>query len=261
MLQQTFVHVPGVGLKSEARLWHQGATSWSDYLANPKSFRIGGTNRRFFDSYVERSLEELNRASHQMFAVTLGEKFAWRAYPDFPGSTVYLDIETDGGSHGDSITMVGCYNGSEFVAFVKGDNMESFRDYISRFSVIVTFFGNGFDIPLVRRRFPGLLLDQIHIDVCPIGRLVGLRGGLKSIEHQLGLSRSPETAGLTGLHAIKLWQSYRRGNDAALDLLLAYNREDVVNLKPVAEEIYSRMRAQVFGDMATATSESRSIAV
>jgi hypothetical protein len=33
MLKRTFVHLPGVGLKSEAHFWRQGLTAWEDFLA------------------------------------------------------------------------------------------------------------------------------------------------------------------------------------------------------------------------------------
>jgi len=33
MLQQTFIHVPGIGLVRERRLWEAGIRTWNDYLA------------------------------------------------------------------------------------------------------------------------------------------------------------------------------------------------------------------------------------
>lgn len=186
-----------------------------------------------------------------MFAVTLPDKQAWRALPDFPSATCYLDIETDGGHAGDSVTVIGCYDGSTFDAFVRGENLESFRDYISRFSVIVTFFGTGFDLPMLRRRFPDIRWDQIHVDLCTAGRRIGYRGGLKAIEHTLGIQRSSETVGLTGFDAVRLWRSYQRGSDSALDQLVAYNREDTVNLKVLAEKFYPKLRDQTLsGELA-----------
>ena len=36
---------------------------------------------------------------------------------------------------------------------------------------------------------------------------------------------------MDGYTAVLLWQRYQRGDKGALDLLLSYNREDVVNLE------------------------------
>ena len=44
-----------------------------------------------------------------------------------------------------------------------------------------------------------------------------------------GITR--KTEGMNGYDAIKLWERYRKyGRDEALNLLLEYNREDVINL-------------------------------
>jgi uncharacterized protein YprB with RNaseH-like and TPR domain len=97
--------------------------------------------------------------------------------------------------------------------------------------MLVTFFGTGFDLPFIRRSFPYLKLGHLHVDLCYLLRRLGLRGGLKRIEIELGVERTPETDGLSGFDAVRLWSEYRRGSKDALDLLLLYNREDVINMK------------------------------
>jgi uncharacterized protein YprB with RNaseH-like and TPR domain len=52
----------------------------------------------------------------------------------------------------------------------------------------------------------------------------------------LGIARG--SAGLTGWDAPKLWQRYEMlGDQAALQLLLDYNRDDVVNLAVLEDKI------------------------
>ena len=110
--------------------------------------------------------------------------------------------------------------------------------------MLVTFFGSGFDLPMLEKRFRGHTFNQIHFDLCPTLRRLGLRGGLKSIERQLGIARGEETDGLSGWDAVKLWNMYYHlGDEAALERLVAYNREDVVNLETLA--IYAVERLQV----------------
>ena len=33
MLQNTFLHIPGIGIKSEQALWKKGIRSWDDFFA------------------------------------------------------------------------------------------------------------------------------------------------------------------------------------------------------------------------------------
>jgi len=69
-------------------------------------------------------------------------------------------------------------------------------------------------------------------------------GGLKAIESQAGILRSEVTTGLGGFDAVRLWHAYDAGDDDALDLLLEYNMEDVVNLEPLAELAYEGLRSR-----------------
>jgi uncharacterized protein YprB with RNaseH-like and TPR domain len=41
-----------------------------------------------------------------------------------------------------------------------------------------------------------------------------------------------------------LWSQWRRGDRAALDVLLAYNTADTENLVPLADLVYKEMRAR-----------------
>lgn len=187
----------------------------------------------------------LAERNHQFFETGLGNREAWRAWPEFSDRVCYLDIETDGGQSGDSITTVGMYDGKEFICLVKGQDLGSFPDVISRYGMIVTFFGQGFDIPMLKKAFPQVPFDQIHLDLCFALKRVGVRGGLKKIEKQFGINRGEDTDGLSGLDAIRLWREYMRGRDASLQTLIDYNREDVVNLETLAAITYGRLRADL----------------
>ena len=62
---------------------------------------------------------------------------------------------------------------------------------------------------------------------------LGYKGGLKGCEKQLGLDRH-ELDGVDGYTAVLLWQEYTRTrNTRALDTLLAYNIQDVLNLRNI----------------------------
>jgi uncharacterized protein YprB with RNaseH-like and TPR domain len=247
LLENTFIHIPGIGSPIEKLLWSRGCLTWQDALDGINEFSFGSAATDTVKEHLHKSQEFLAEGHHQYFARALGLKEAWRAWPHFKSKCTYLDIETDGGKSGNAITIVGCYDGLNFDAFVKGQNLESFRDYISRYSMVVTFFGSQFDIPMVLRRFDGLVIDHIHLDLCPTLRAVGVQGGLKKIEKTMGIARGDDTDGLTGYDAIKLWRRYQNFRDErALKTLVAYNREDVVNLETLAEIAYNMHKAETF---------------
>ncbi|MBS1721961.1 MAG: ribonuclease H-like domain-containing protein [Armatimonadetes bacterium] len=241
MLQRTFIHVPGLGAHTERSLWQQGCGTWQDFLSQGDSYSIGGADRSSMKNVISKSVEALAAGRHQFFNHCLGARESWRAWPEFRKRCVYLDIETDGGQGGESITCVGLFDGSAFRCLVKHEDLSLFPDIISHYSMIVTFFGSGFDLPVLQRCFSGFHFDQIHLDLCPILRRLGYRGGLKKIERQMGITRSPETDGLTGRDAVRLWRNHMRGGYGDLDTLIAYNREDVVNLERIAQITYDRL--------------------
>jgi hypothetical protein len=246
VLTRTFLHIDGVGATTERSLWAQGCEDWDGFLADPSRYSVGTAGTEAVERAVRKSKSKLEKREHQFFRRALGLAEAWRAWPEFRDSCVYLDIETDGGSSGNSITTIGLYDGKEYVCLIQGQDLENFRDLITRYSMIVTFFGSGFDVPMLSKRFPDVKFDQIHLDLCPTLRRIGLHGGLKKIERELGIDRGEETAGLDGLAAIRLWRAYRmQGNERALRTLIAYNRQDVVNLETLAQYAYDHLRAQV----------------
>jgi uncharacterized protein YprB with RNaseH-like and TPR domain len=238
VLRRTFIHVPGIGKTTERALWKQGCADWDSFLNG--RFSTGQAHRGEVRAFIEQSRDALDRREHQFFSRHLGARESWRAYREFKDSCAFLDIETDGRE----VTVVGIYDGAEFTCLTKGENLENFRDVISRYSMLVTFCGAGFDLPMLEKRFHGVDLDQIHIDLHPILRKLGFRGGLKRIERELGILRPEDVAGLNGLDAVVLWRRYWGvGDEKSLERLIAYNREDCVNLERLADLAFERMEA------------------
>jgi len=117
---------------------------------------------------------------------------------------------------------------------------------VQKHKLLVTYKGAGFDLRFIEEEFSGIGLDQIHIDLrFPLYR-VGLKGGLKAIERTVGISRAEETQGLDGFDAVRLWKEYEAGKQESLDLLVAYNREDIVNLEALMRIAYSTLRRSCF---------------
>ena len=86
----------------------------------------------------------------------------------------------------------------------------------------------------------GIKIDKAHIDLKPLCVNLGWKGGLKEVEKTLGISRPAHLHG----NPVDLWRAFHASGDREyLDLLIAYNEEDVVNLKAVMEKVYAELKA------------------
>ncbi len=246
MLEHTFVHLPGVGGTTERRLWDQGIIRWADALcadACPAGF--SGERWTLSCRALEESMRSLKRGDYRHFAQGLSSAEHWRAWRDFRHRVAYLDIETTGCARYDQVTVVGIYDGNRTTCFIAGDNLDRLPEALARYSMLVTYNGASFDLPFLRQRFPGLTIDQIHVDLMHVLRRLNLRGGLKAIERRVGLARDDDIAHLDGWDAVRLWREWQRGNRASLDLLVRYNTADIENLEHLAEMAYTGLRASL----------------
>lgn len=244
MLSGSFIHIPGVGPITERRIWQRGLHSWADFLRDPAAAGLSARATDRVAEAVAASLSRLQEEDCAYFAAALPRPQHWRAYPEFAHRVAFLDIETTGLEQDDDVTLIGVYDGRTVRTYVKGEDLQQFADDIGEYRLIVTFFGAAFDLPVLRRRFPGVQFHQLHVDLCHALRRLGLGGGLKHIEAKLGIARSPETKGLDGWDAVRLWREWEAGSRHALELLKRYNAEDVVNLETLMQYAYRELRSR-----------------
>ncbi|MBN1594962.1 ribonuclease H-like domain-containing protein [candidate division FCPU426 bacterium] len=152
-------------------------------------------------------------------------------------STVYLDIET---SYAGDITVVGIFSPARGIRQLVGQEVTPGNLLLSLEGtrMIKTYNGNRFDLPVIKRRL-GLDLKALftHEDIMHLCWENKLKGGLKAVERQLGIIRG-ETAEVDGMRAMALWSAWQeQGDRGALELLLRYNHDDVVNLAEVEKRI------------------------
>lgn len=246
MLKHTFLHVPGIGPATEESLWAQGFASWEDYLNNYGHCPLPLTLRHRLIAHLEESVKALAMSHARHFEMRLPAGEMWRLYREFGQRVAFLDIETTGLYPGaDAITIIGLFDGQRTRVFIRGVNLPEFAQEIKQYSLIVTFNGKRFDLPFIRRTLGELPDYQAHIDLLYPLRKLGYRGGLKKIEVQLGLEREGALKEADGFLAVLLWNEYQRGNRAALDTLIRYNLEDVVNLQYLADIVYNEALAKL----------------
>jgi uncharacterized protein YprB with RNaseH-like and TPR domain len=249
MIRSSFILLDGVGYTTEKRLWKRGILSWDDFLASKGISGISRDRKAYHDQTLEAAQSSMQGCKHSFFSSRLKKGDHWRLYPDFKERVCFLDIETTGLGYDNDITMVGVYDGVEVRSYVKGDNLseDALTEEFSKYSLLVSFYGSVFDVPFIKAKFPGVSLDLPHMDLCFASRRVGLRGGLKSIEREIGLVRGKDISGVDGFEAVRLWRRWeRRGDKEAFERLMEYNRADVVNLQTLADIVYKRLWEKTF---------------
>ena len=188
---------------------------------------------------IEVSKRHLYQDNPGYFSKLLPSNQSWRFFPEFRESTVYLDIETTGlDRYLSDITTIALYNGHEIKTYVQEQNLDNFIEEIYKYKVIVTYNGKSFDIPFIEHYF-NIRLDHAQIDLRYVLYSLGLRGGLKSVERQLGMNRG-DLSDIDGFFAVLLWDDYQKtGDPKALDTLLAYNIQDTINLENLMVTAYN----------------------
>ena len=244
MLRKSFLHIPGVGSRTEQMLWGKGLHDWDRCLANPQE--LSPKKRRKIINWLEKSQRALDAQDGAFFAELLPANQLWRVYPQFRDSCLFFDIETTGlGSGHDYVTTIATFDGREVRTFVHGQNLEDFPDYINSFTLVVSYNGKCFDVPFLQREFGGFCLLAAHIDLRYVLARLGYRGGLKACEQSLGLARPDHLQDVDGFLAVLLWHEHLRATPRALQSLLCYNAHDAVNLCWLLQRAYNLAVAQL----------------
>jgi uncharacterized protein YprB with RNaseH-like and TPR domain len=188
---------------------------------------------------MAESCEHLDKNNPAYFADHLPAGEHWRFFPQFRKTTAFMDIETTGMDvFGSEITTIALYDGESIKYYVQGQNLDAFMEDIGRYNVIVTYNGKTFDVPFIEKYF-GIEMTHAHIDLRYVLKSLGYGGGLKRCEKALGLDRG-DLDGVDGFFAVLLWREFQQtGNIKALETLLAYNIEDVVNLETLMVLAYN----------------------
>jgi uncharacterized protein YprB with RNaseH-like and TPR domain/predicted nuclease with RNAse H fold/dephospho-CoA kinase len=243
MLSSTFIHLAGIGAKTERGLWSSGVMSWEDFESR-RSAQLS-----LFTSNEDSSISELADSKRALleedadfFARSLPKHEHYRIALSFPSKTLFLDIETTGLSqYYDAITLIGWSIDDEYSVYIKGDDPAPLIKALSAAKAVVTFNGSLFDVPFLRSEFADLPVPTAHIDLRFLAKRVGYPGGQKHVEASMGWQRFGALAELRGGAAPLLWHKYRRGDTEALELLLAYNYADIQGMKHIFDVAVDRL--------------------
>ena len=235
MLKSTFRHFRGIGVKSERNFWLNGIVDWRQYNTVSKK------NNNVIE--INESIKAYKERNIQYFANQLVPADYWRIAVSFPQRIIFLDIETTGLSlYYDQITLVGWSVGTDYRVYIHGnDTADCLKDALTQSEIIVTFNGIMFDLKFLTQTFSNLSLPPVHIDLRYLAKRVGLSGGQKSIEKQIGVCRNHEIQNMRGENAPVLWHQYKHGNKNALRKLITYNHADVEGMKAILDTAVNAM--------------------
>ena len=249
MIRNSFLFLERVGERTERSLWQGGISDWNDFLRQRSLPGFGTLRKGHCDRQLLKAEKNLLVGNAPYFADVLPRSEHWRLYETFKANAVFLDIETSGW-YGD-VTVVGLYDGKDTKTMVKGINLDAktLREELRSYSMLVTFNGTSFDLPVLERFSPGIIPFVPHVDLRHVCARLGLSGGLKAIERTLGISRPKEIKDILGEDAVRLWEACRAtGEREFLERLVAYNSEDIINLRPIAEYACSHLKNKMLAE-------------
>jgi uncharacterized protein YprB with RNaseH-like and TPR domain len=248
VIRNTFQILPSVGKGKEKNLWKSGVRDWDEFRSERKVKGISAERKESMDRSLDQADAFLDRGLTDYFSRILPTVEHWRLYDRFRRETAFLDIETDGRSSYANVTVVGIHREGGTVTLVRGQDLDaaSLSKALEGVKLLVTFNGSSFDLPILGYHFPLAVPRVPHFDLRHACRRVGLTGGLKSVEKQMGMCRAREVEYVTGEEAVYLWRAWERsGSKNALKLLKRYNEEDTVNLRPIAEKVYGTLKGHI----------------
>ncbi len=260
MLTSSFIFANGITEAMEQAIWARGVISW-ELLKKHRgeaAEAIGESRSIKLLEAVHQAEDALNRKDHHWFKQNWPARETWRLLKGYcdDKEIALMDIETTGRTPGyDQITVIGLSNGTEERAFVadrpqaEDERLADYIEAIRGFQLVITFNGESFDVPFIEKHFRdnNYHQEQPHLDLIWPARSLGLTGGLKDMEKQIGIAREDDIADMRGMEAITLWGQWKQSGDRnAYDRLVTYCKADCTNLKTFAEYVYDKKWAETY---------------
>ena len=158
------------------------------------------------------------------------KKLCQSAYTS-PENVMFLDIEASGFKYNDYVTCIGWVFRGKYHYWLPGLKRTEFLKAFHQAKLLVTFNGRSFDLKYLDSMFhTQTFSEKDNLDLMPMCKRLGLRGGQKSIEKATGFERHPAFDGLNGRFAVERWEAFINGDNNSARLLIAYNFYDVLGL-------------------------------
>ena len=238
MINRTFLHCRGIGLKTEYRLKSAGFGTWEDCLSKPDDLPLNPKARVQFLTRLEESQTALKNKDIAYFTTHYPTREHWRILATYYELATFFDIETSGlSSYNNFVTVITAYFQGELQTFVYNENLDDFLQLVAQSKLLVAFNGNSFDIPFLVNAFNIPDLGCPYIDLRWICYHEGYTGGLKQIEKKMSIPRPSHIGDLSGADAVGLFYQWQKGDLDARRRLIAYCQVDTLAVYLVAIQL------------------------
>ena len=226
MIQQTFLHLPGVGKHLQHGCGQPGSASGmtSGMLSAGRSpfdalrgyrqkvlFAVSEGNASdpradLWLDCLDQSRSALRAKEYHYFLELLRPSDHWRLLGSTLKEALYLDIETTGLSADlHYVTVVGALYRGKFRQWTWPEPLDELKTLVNAAPT-----GGHVQRPAIRRPFfegqgTPARAPRAHVDLLYIARAAGLAGGQKAVEEKLGLVRDDDVRGIDGAEAVGSW--------------------------------------------------------
>lgn len=266
MIERTFAKIDEIDDRLHEKLNSSGISTWQEFLRAVEVKGITPEEKAALDVRVREHINALEKKNFRYFTqLPPGEH--WRIYERAKkqGKVLYLDIESTGRQiFRDEITVAGFYDGKEYRALISGKNLnyENLAAELSGYDMIVTHRGMIFDIPFLEYKFPDVDYQLLHFDLSFAGRKLDLPESFSELMASLEIVQDSRNKKFESVTAVKLWDEYKKGGAAALDLILEKNKSEVILMEKAASRLFEMLRENELKgeeEMQETTSEEKTI--
>ncbi len=247
VIESTFQLARGIGPGRERGLWRAGVARWCDLPAAPTK-ALSSRAHSALRAAVDEAEAALADYDADRLAALLPSGEHWRLFSAFGKDAAYLDIETSDDVVGHAgISAIGLLDKNGPRLFLAGRDLDDFGRIDFGWSMLVTFNGLSFDVPILRRAFPDWRPPRCHVDLRHMLARLGHSGGLKAIEREistLNLTRPDHLTGINGWDTSWLFRRGRQGDAEALRRFAEYNLYDAINLRTLLPYAYNGLIAR-----------------
>ncbi|MBN2459368.1 ribonuclease H-like domain-containing protein [Candidatus Woesearchaeota archaeon] len=170
-----------------------------------------------------------------------------KLYQQYKHQALCIDVEAT--YWNGPISVIGAYRPKDgeidYTAYVRGESLtrENLMQAFSKCKLLITFNGMKYDVPEIEKQFPRVLPKNIPvIDLYLIAKQLNLDTGLMVLENTFKILRKKEVEGKKHI-STKMWKKYEQKKDKrALNTLIEHNRQDTINLYPLAEKLMGMIK-------------------
>lgn len=241
MIDQTFIHCPGIGPKTDKILKQKGFNNWNDCLNNIDGIPFTGKKLNSFIEKLNESKSALSDNNIKYFVNCYPHREHWRILGYYFDKCTFFDIETTGLSkYYNHATVITAFKDGAIHTFFADENLDDFLNLVDNSSLLVSFNGNAFDIPFLESTFHIPDFNCPHVDLRWVSYHAGYKSGLKDIEKKFNLKRPNGLEHIDGFEAVRLYYDYISGNLNAKNKLINYCKTDTVSSLIIAGKILNQ---------------------